>query len=139
MGSSVGVRLGVVLVGMVLCVACVTRTQQFAIEVKRGYTVGEKLQIAKSVVTEDRLARLKGELKQRWPDLTEVQLARMGLRWNENHFRSLNSGETNTSIIVTVAMEEQPGVDAAAVVKAAATLLDREINGVAAAGVDQPR
>ena len=121
--------LGGVLIGLVLCVGCVTRTQQFAIEVKRGSTVGEKLQIAKSVVTEERLSRLKGELKQRSPGLTDAQLARMGLRWNENYFRSVNTGETTTSVSVIVAMEEQPGVDAAAVVKTAATLLDSEING----------
>ena len=129
MGSGVRACLGGALIGLVLCVGCVTRTQQFAIEVKRGSTVGEKLQIAKRVVTEERLSRLKAELKQRSPGLTDAQLARMGLRWNENYFRSVNTGETTTSVSVIVAMEEQPGVDAAAVVKTAATLLDSEING----------
>ena len=66
---------------MILCVGCVTRTQQFTIEVKRGSTAGDKLQIAKSV-EEERLARLKDALKQRQPGLTDAQLARMGLRWN---------------------------------------------------------
>jgi hypothetical protein len=53
----------------------------------------------------------------------------MGLRWNENTFRSLDSAETSTSVTVIIAMEEQPGVDAAAVVKTAAALLDSQING----------
>lgn len=131
--------LGGALIGMVLCLGCVTRTQQFAIEVKRGGTVGEKLQIAKSVVTEERLTRLKRELRETSPGLSDAQLARMGLRWNENRFRAFNSGETSTSVTVTVLMEEQSGIDAAAIVKTAAALLDHEINGVAGDGVKQLR
>jgi hypothetical protein len=122
---------------MTLCLGCVTRTQQFVIEVKRGSTVGEKLQIAKTVVTEERLTRLKGELKQKWPSLTDAQLARMGLRWNENHFRTVNTGETSTSVTVTVALDEQPGIDAASLVKTAAALLDGEINGAESGQVEQ--
>src|SRR2546427_8175750 len=68
--------------GAIVFPACVTRTFQHAIEVKRGSTVEEKLAIAKAIVTEQRLARLREELKARLPGTTDQQLARLGLRWN---------------------------------------------------------
>src|SRR6266404_1923026 len=66
--------------GAIVFPACVTRTFQHAIEVKRGSTVEEKLAIAKAIVTEQRLARLREELKARLPGTTDQQLARLGLR-----------------------------------------------------------
>jgi Tfp pilus assembly protein PilE len=111
----------------VLCFACLraSATRSQGIEVKRGSTTEEKLEIAKSVVTQERYARLVQQLRKRFPSMTESQLATFQLRWGEVH----RSGSDEYRVFVTVIIEEQPGVDAAAVVNAAAELLAPEING----------
>jgi len=123
-----------VVLALVLCSGCVTRAQQFAIEVTRGATLEERLATAKAAVTDQRLARLKEEVKQTLPGVTDAQLAGMRLRWNENHLRSLSTGATSTSVFVLVILEERAGVDAATVVKTAADVLDRELNGAVSNG-----
>jgi hypothetical protein len=98
----------------------VTRTQQYGIEVKRGATTKEQLQVAKSVVTQARLDRLKSEIRRQMPAVPDAALERMGLRWNQTTFHPFTSEESRAAVLVLVVMEECPGVDAKAVVEAAA-------------------
>jgi hypothetical protein len=59
---------------LAFCVS-VSNAQQYLIEVKRGNTVQDKLLIAKTIVTEERLGRLKPQIKQEMSGLSDVQLA----------------------------------------------------------------
>jgi hypothetical protein len=121
------------------CLACTqTTTRSFGIEVKRGATLEEKLGIAKGIVTEERFAHLKEQLKAKFPSLTEAQLSQMGLQWRENHFTPFGGGQAQTNVLVVVVMVEQPGVDAVAVVQAAADLLEPEINGTLPKATAEP-
>jgi hypothetical protein len=115
-------------VSLSFCVS-VSKTQQYGIEVKRGTTVEEKLQIAKSIVTDERFSRLKAQIRERMPGISDAQLAGMGLRWNQTQFRPLSGGEPRTSVIVLVVIQEQAGIDGKAIVETAAAILDPEING----------
>ena len=107
------------------CVS-VSKTQQYGIEVKRGNTIEEKLQIAKSIVTDERLSRLKAQIRERMPGLSDAQLAGMGLRWNQTQFRPVSGGPPSTTVSVLVLMQ---GIDAKTIVETTAAILDPEING----------
>ena len=117
-------------VGMILVGSCVTRTQQYSFEVRSGTTVEERLEKAKAVATEDRLVRLKQELKGRHHDLTDVQLSRIGIRWTDQQAPGGNGGKMDRSVFITVVMEERPGADTGQVVMTAARILAAEINGL---------
>jgi hypothetical protein len=121
-----------------LCVS-VTHAQQYGIEVKRGNNIDEKVQIARAVVTDERLSRLKAQLKERTPGLSTATLNGMGLRWNQTQIRPLNGGEPQTAVFVYVSIPSQQGVDGKAVVEAAARLLEPEINGDKTATRPVPR
>jgi hypothetical protein len=112
-----------------LASSCVTRTTQFSFEVKRGASIEEKIERAKELVTEARIARLKIELREKHPDLTEAQLQRIGIRWIDNRPVTPDGSKANRFVTITVIMQEQAGADTAAVVKTAARILDAEING----------
>ncbi|SRR6266404_3660949 len=114
--------------GAIVFPACVTRTFQHAIEVKRGSTVEEKLAIAKAIVTEQRLARLREELKARLPGTTDQQLARLGLRWNETHYQSLSGGGSGTVVTVAVGIQVDGTFDPQPIVSAAVSILEPEMN-----------
>ena len=75
--------LSTALIGVLLLGSCVTRTQQYSFGVRSGTSVEERLEKAKALATEDRLARLKQELKGRHHDLTDAQLSRIGIRWTD--------------------------------------------------------
>ena len=120
--------------GSLLCVfmlvsACVTQTRQYAFEVKRGASIEDKLNRAKALATETRLADLKVELRQKHADLTDAQLEKIGIRWTENWQVTPEGGKANRIVVITVVMQKQPGADTAAVVETAARILDAEING----------
>ena len=114
---------------LVLALGCVTQTRQYTFEVKRGVTIEERIESAKPVVTNARLQRLKGELKEKYPQLTDGHLDHFGVRWNEHWTVAADGGKANRSVTITVIMEERGGVDTAAVVESAARTLDAEVNG----------
>ena len=126
----------VLLLACLLVSSCVTRTQQFGFEVRRGASIEEKIARAKEVVTEARIARLKVELKEKHADLTDAQLEKLGIRWTENGEVTAGGGKANRSVTITVTMEELPGADTAAVVVTAARILDAEINGPEYSAID---
>lgn len=121
--------LCLVVVASLLGTACFTRTQQYSFEVRKGASIEERLQNARALATEERLARLKRELRDRHPDLTDAQLGRIGIRWTEKWSSAANGGKADRSVLITVIMEERAGADTGAVVMTAAKLLDAEING----------
>ena len=114
----------------------ITQTRQYSFEVKRGASIEEKLERAKELVTEARMARLKVELREKHPDLTDAQLEKMGIRWTENWQVTADGGKGNRSLTITVTMQEQPGADSAAVVETAARILEAEINGPGFSAID---
>lgn len=105
-----------------------TKTSQYAIEVKRGGTIAEKVAIAKAIVTEDRVVRLRQELKARLPGVTDQQLARLGLRWNEIHYQSLGDGKSGTTVTVAVGIQIDGSFDPQPIIDAAVAILEPEIN-----------
>ena len=128
--------LGVAVLVSVLHSACVTRTQQYTFEVRRGASFEERLENAKAVATEDRLTRLKQELKTLHPDLTESQLSRIGVRWLQTWSPAGDGAKADRSVLITVIMQEQPGADTAAVVLSAARVLDADVNGPENSAID---
>ena len=129
-------RWGLILLGCLLVSACITRNRQYTFEVKRGASIEEKVERSKGLVTESRIARLKVELREKHPDLTNEQLERIGVRWNENWAVTADGGKANRSVTITVIMQEQRGADTAAVVETAARILDAEINGPGFSAID---
>jgi hypothetical protein len=87
------------------------------------------------LITEARLARLKAELKQRHPALTDAHLERIGIRWNETWSVNDDGTKGGRSVAILVIMEDRPGADASAVVETAARILDAEINGPVLSGI----
>lgn len=67
-------------VSLVVSTACVHRTESYSIEVRTGRSTEEKVRIAQSVVNEAGLVRLKTQLKERLPGVTDAQLAKLGIR-----------------------------------------------------------
>jgi len=90
--------------------------------------VEEKLAIAKAIVTEQRLARLREELKARLPGTTDQQLARLGLRWNETNYQSLSGGGSGTVVTVAVGIQVDGTFDPQPIVSAAVSILEPEMN-----------
>ncbi len=120
---------------VVLASCTVTTTFQQPIEVKRGGTIEEKVAIAKAVVTEERLARLRQEVKERVPGAADGQLVRLGLRWNEVHFKSLGGdGKDGTTVTVSVGIQTDGSFDPHPIVAAALAILEPEINGTSGPG-----
>jgi hypothetical protein len=113
---------------LIVTACTVTKTSQHAIEVKRGSTIAEKVAIAKAVVTEDRVMRLRQELKARVPGVTDQQLARLGLRWNEMHYQSLGDGKSGTTVTVAVGIQIDGSFDPKPILDAAVAILEPEIN-----------
>jgi len=110
--------------------AChLTRTRNYFLEVKRGATIEERIEHAKTVVNQARFDRLKRELKDRYPDLTVQDLEHFGVKWTENWTIAADGGKTNRSVTIMLVLEERAGLDAAAVVEGAARILDAEVNG----------
>ena len=137
-GRPQGLR-GVVAASFVLwafaATSCAPPVRHEGFEVKRGASVAEKLELAKATVTEERLARLKNELRDIYPTLTADHLSYLGVRW----WHRWQFGAQNEGIVtVTVLMQDAKGIDVAAVVHTAARILDREINGPNSAYTKEP-
>ncbi|PYR96822.1 MAG: hypothetical protein DMG12_25460 [Acidobacteria bacterium] len=117
---------------------------------KAGDTIEEKLRIAQSVVTAERLVRLKAQLKDRVPAVTDEQLAGLGLSWsliqsggavtvNESsvgnneaangagEFIGLNRKPGNY-VIVTVGVQHNSSFDPEPILDAAFLILEPEVN-----------
>jgi hypothetical protein len=126
--AAFGRRVALVAGILVLAACTMTKTFQHAIEVKRGSTIEEKLAIAMAIVTEERVVRLRRELKARLPGVTDQQLARLGLRWNEIHYGSLGDGRSGTAVAVAVGIQVDGSFDPQPIVDAAVAILEPEIN-----------
>jgi len=130
--------------------ACRAGTTRGSLEVKAGDTIEEKLRIAQSVVTAERLVRLKAQLKDRVPAVTDEQLAGLGLSWsliqsggavtvNESsvgnneaangagEFIGLNRKPGNY-VIVTVGVQHNSSFDPEPILDAAFLILEPEVN-----------
>jgi hypothetical protein len=128
MTARIGLRV-VVLVGLAAAVGCVTKTYQNAIEVKGGATVEERVRWAESYVTQARLDRLKVQLKERLPSITDQQLSMMGLRWNQTTFQSFTGQGSTTTVTISVGIQYDNSFDPAPIIAAASAILEPEING----------
>ena len=115
-----------------LCLMLTCRVQNFqqnAIEVKRGQTVEERARWAEAFVTEERFERLKVQLKERLPQLTDTQLSQLGLRWNQTTFQSFTGQGSSTTVTIIVVVGTDGTFDPAPILAAAAAILEPEING----------
>jgi hypothetical protein len=125
---TLGHRIALFACALSVSACTVNKTSQHAIEVKRGNTTEEKVAIARSIATEDRVTRLRQELKARLPGVTDEQLARLGLRWNEFHFTSLGAGKSGTTVTVAVGIRVDGSFDPKPILDAAVGILEPEIN-----------
>lgn len=109
--------------------ACITRTRQYGFDVTRGATIEDRIANARAVVTEERITRLRNEIKSKYPTLTPLHLEHIGVRWDEHWAVGRNGEKEARSVTITVMMEDRGDVDTAAVVETAARILDAEVNG----------
>jgi len=101
-----------------------------AIEVKHGASTDDKLRIAKSIATEERFARLKAQLRERFPSLTARQLDGLGLRWNVRHFTPLTGQRPHDRVTVIALIEYDGSFDPKPIIEAATKILEPEVNPV---------
>jgi hypothetical protein len=135
--SSLGCRWAVFLLACVLASSCITRTGIYDFEVRRGASIEEKIERAKSIVTEARFTRLKVELREKHPDLTDAQLGTLGVRWADTWQAAPDGEKKDRSVTITVIMQEKPGANTGAVLKNAASILNAEINGPDYSDIDR--
>jgi hypothetical protein len=116
-----------VLIGALALSGCVNTGFRQVIEVKRGSSIEEKIEIAKSFATEERLAKLKKQIQDGLPGTTDQQLSRMALLWNDVR-TTRPDGTLDRTITVTVILEERDGVNGPEVMRVASRLVDRDLN-----------
>ena len=117
---------------IVCATACVSRIHRRSIVVEQGATVEDKVEFAKSFVSESRFAQLKEHLKRRLPGLTDTQLENLGVRWDVTTFKSFTGQGTRRTVRISVLCREAPGLDANSIVSEAIAILEPEINPPAA-------
>lgn len=119
--------LSTVLVVSLLVTGCVTRAHRYVLEVNGGGSIEENKIKANEFVTK-RLDWLKQQLKTRYPELTDSDLARFGIRWDET-YTTTNGVRDNGVVTMTVVMQDTSNVNVPAVVATAAQLMDSDVNG----------
>jgi hypothetical protein len=126
--GSVGARYLAAAFAVAILQGCVTRTYQNAIEVKGNHSLEEKVRWAQSFTTEERLALLKAQLKQRLPSVTDNQLSTLSLKWTETHFKSFTGKGSSSAVTVSVGIQFDSSFDPKPIIGAAAEILESEIN-----------
>lgn len=110
--------------------ACLQRVDQHVIIVDRGASFEENLQIARAVVTEDRLDRLKLQVKAALPGVTDGDIDRMSMSWEERTSQSFEGDIL--SRWVTVTLRVQPASFGSGVglniLEAAAAIIEEEVS-----------
>src|SRR5262249_31086046 len=101
---------------------------QNVLEVGAGGSVEEKLRLAQSIATERRLARLKVQVRERLPNVTDAQLAHMGLRWNRTDFHSFAGNGSRTIVTVAVVLQYDSSFDPKPIIAAATAILEPEVS-----------
>src|SRR5262245_2124667 len=119
---------------LLLSVGCVSRTHGHAIQVKSGSSTEERISRARSLVTQERLSRLRTQIKARLPAVSDAQLAGLGLRWKVAHMRSFGGKEPITTVTVIVEIRYASGFDPKPIIEAAAAILEPEVNAPAQGG-----
>ena len=114
----------------VLLVACVSHNYGTTIEVRNGASTDDKVRVAKSIATEERLTKLKAQLRERFPALTARQLDGLGLRWNVRHFTPLTGQRPHDRVTVIVLIGYDGSFDPKPIIEAATTILEPEVNPV---------
>ncbi len=110
--------------------ACVVaRTTKSTIEVRGDRTIEQKLRWVEEHITETRLTRLKAQLMEQIPSITNEQLADMSLGWNETTLQSLTGNGSSKGIIVWVTIQHSKEFDPSTMMTVATAILDTEING----------
>jgi hypothetical protein len=100
---------------------------QESFEVGGDLPISQKIDRAKQVVTEERLAKLRQEVKQRVPTATDDLLSGLSLSWRKID-RSDSTGASRSYVLIYVILERHGGADPAPVIKAAKAILEGEIN-----------
>ena len=119
------------LASLVLALAlagCIKHTYQGDIEVTRGDSVDEKIRIAQSVATAERVRRLAAQLKERFPAMTPKQLDGLSLGWGQKMSESLTGNSSSTTVGVRVRIRYEGNLDPKPVIDAAITILEPEVN-----------
>lgn len=113
---------------VVALAACVTHRHRRQILVLGDDSVEQKRARAAALVTEQRCALLKTQLKERLPAVNDAQLAGLGLRWSQTYFKSFSGENSRTTVSVMVEMRTDGSFDAEPIVKTAIAILDPELN-----------
>ena len=126
--SIVAKTYAVALLILAVLAACMTRKDQYMIEVKGSDSSDQRIERAKEIVTEQRLQRLKVQLKQRLSTVTDSQLALLGLSWRQMHFASFNGKSSRDAVTVTLTIEHDDSFDGKAILEAARAIIEPEVN-----------
>jgi hypothetical protein len=107
---------------------CTGRTYSHSIPVEGDEPVAQKEARASGIVTKERLARLRAELKAEMPDLSDAQLAGMDLSWQKTVLYSFTGKGTRTVVSVVVSLRDGSAADADRILRAASGRLASEVN-----------
>jgi hypothetical protein len=90
--------------------------------------VDEREAIAAAVATDERLARLRRELRQRLPELEAQELDGLYLRWSSTEFRALVGSAPPIRTVVAVGIRgRRQDSDIEELLRHAASLLEGEV------------
>jgi len=119
---------GALVLTLALLVSCGHRVYRGSIEVSYGATTAEKLRIAQSIVTEDRLRLLKSQVRERLPMSTEAQLEGLSITWSKTRIHSFTGQGSRDVVKITVGLRFDDTFTPAPIVAAALGILRPEVS-----------
>lgn len=118
--------------------SCVTRSFDTVVTVSGDEAADKKVRRVAALATPERLARLKLEVKQRLPQVTDPQLAGLRVMWRETTFLSLLGKGRSTKVILIARVYHDGSFDPKPISRTASAILEAELNGSGPPTVSQP-
>lgn len=112
--------------------AACNQTLQAQVVIDGGQSVEDKARIAGAIASDERLALLRSELRERFPTLSPSQAEGVGLSWNQTTFQSLTGQGSSSAVVVIVEMRYESGLDPRPIVDAARETIEAEVRATAA-------
>jgi hypothetical protein len=102
---------------------------QDSVEIRRGESVQEKLQIASAIVNEQTLGRMRVEARRRVPDAADDELRRVSLVVTKTASRASRRRPQTIRISVIVSLREPSPERGPKILKTCVQLVDEAISG----------
>jgi hypothetical protein len=124
----IGGRSLAALMCLALAVGCAPRSVQYRFEVSGDDSADAKIERVKQIITEERLGRLRSEIKARVPGVSDAEMAGLAIGWVKRVRLGESERHLEPAVIVTIVFRYSRGVDPLPVLKAARAILEPEIN-----------